>query len=142
MTIRAGAPEQIRALATVTLDAQALDELGPQTIDRLADLVAQRLAERNALEDDPLLSAQEAGRVAAVHPETVRRAVRSGALPVAGYVGQRPRLRRADIDAWIARDETQTVGRHRGSLRRNRSGTSGERVLGNALRAVSEEVRG
>jgi hypothetical protein len=36
-------PESIRALATVTLDARALDELGPQTIDRLAELVAERL---------------------------------------------------------------------------------------------------
>ena len=38
----------IRARATVTLDARALDELGPATIDRLADLVADRLA--NGLE--------------------------------------------------------------------------------------------
>ena len=30
----------IAARATVTLDARALDELGPATIDRLADLVA------------------------------------------------------------------------------------------------------
>jgi hypothetical protein len=36
----------IRALATVTLDARALDELGLETIDRLADLVEARLAER------------------------------------------------------------------------------------------------
>ena len=35
--------ESIRALATVTLDARALEELGPETIDRLADLVEARL---------------------------------------------------------------------------------------------------
>ena len=50
--------ESIRALATVTLDAGALDELGPRTIDRLADLVAERLAERRALGEAPLLTAQ------------------------------------------------------------------------------------
>ena len=35
--------ESIRALATVTLDARALDELGPEMIDRLAELVEARL---------------------------------------------------------------------------------------------------
>lgn len=125
MTTRAGAPEQIRALATVTLDAQALDELGPRTIDRLADLVAERLAERRAAGEVPLLSASEAAEVAGVHPETVRRAIRAGALAVAGYVGQRPRLRRADVEEWIAGDVL-------------RPGRSVDRVLGDALRAVSE----
>ena len=61
MTTRAGAQEQIRALATVTLDAQALDELGPRTIDRLADLVAQRLAERRAAGEAPLLTTRRRG---------------------------------------------------------------------------------
>jgi excisionase family DNA binding protein len=143
MTARAGAPEQIRALATVTLDARALDELGPQTIDRLADLVAERLAERHALGEEPLLSAQEAARVARVHPETVRRAIRAGELPVAGFVGQRPRLRRADIDAWIAHDvPASAVARARPATRRVRPGSSGQRVLGDALRAVLEEGPG
>src|SRR3954469_4074517 len=102
MTLRAGAPEQIRALATVTLDAQALDELGPRTLDRLADLVAERLAERRAAGDAPLLNTGDVAEIAGVHADTVR-AIRSGALQVAGYVGQRPRMRRADVDAWIAR---------------------------------------
>ena len=38
--------ESIRALATVTLDARALEALGPETIDRLAELVEARLVER------------------------------------------------------------------------------------------------
>jgi excisionase family DNA binding protein len=139
MTVRAAAPDQIRALATVTLDAQALDELGPRTINRLADLVADRLAERRVLEDGPLLSAQEAGRVAAVHPETVRRAIRAGVLPVAGYVGQRPRLRREDVEAWIARDVSRVVAGRGASARRGSLGP--ERVLRDALRVVSEERR-
>jgi hypothetical protein len=40
--------------------------------------------------------------VAGVHPETVRRAIKAGALSTAGYVGNRPRMRRADVDAWVA----------------------------------------
>jgi excisionase family DNA binding protein len=133
----------IRALATVTLDASALDELGPGAMDRLADLVAARLAERRALGEEPLLTASEAGWVAGVHPETVRRAIRSGALPVAGYVGQRPRLRRADIEDWIAdgaRAPLPRAGRRAGvSPRRPQRGSRSERVLGNALQLISED---
>jgi excisionase family DNA binding protein len=92
-------PESIRTLATVTL---ALDELGPQTIDRLAELVAERLLEQRAAGAEPLLSTREAARVAGVHPDTVRRAIKAGALGTAGYVGNRPRMRRADVDAWVA----------------------------------------
>jgi excisionase family DNA binding protein len=92
-------PESIRTLATVTL---ALDELGPQTIDRLAELVAERLIEQRAAGAEPLLSTREAARVAGVHPDTVRRAIKAGALCTAGYVGNRPRMCRADVDAWVA----------------------------------------
>src|SRR3954451_20183543 len=102
MTLRAGAPEQIRALATVTLDAQALDELGPRTLDRLADLVAQRLAERRAAGEAPLLMTSDVAEIAGVHADTVRRAIRNGTLRVVGFVGQRPRMRREDVEAWIA----------------------------------------
>lgn len=102
MTPRAGAHETIRALATVTLDAQALDELGPRTLDRLADLVAQRLADRRAAGEAPLLTTGDVAEIAGVHPDTVRRAVKTGALNIVGYVGQRPRMRREDVEAWIA----------------------------------------
>jgi excisionase family DNA binding protein len=91
--------ESIRTLATVTL---ALDELGPKTIDRLAELVAERLIEQRAAGAAPLLSTAEVARVAGVHPETVRRAIKAGALSTAGYVGNRPRMRRSDVDAWVA----------------------------------------
>jgi excisionase family DNA binding protein len=49
-----------------------------------------------------LLTTAEAARVAGVHPETVRRAIKAGALSTAGYVGNRPRMRRPDVDAWVA----------------------------------------
>jgi excisionase family DNA binding protein len=92
-------PESIRTLATVSL---ALDELGPQTLDRLAELVAERLIEQRAVGAEPFLSTAEAARVAGVHAETVRRAIKAGALSTAGHVGNRPRMRRADVDAWVA----------------------------------------
>jgi excisionase family DNA binding protein len=92
----------IRALATVTLDARALDELGLETIDRLADLVEARLAERRAAGEEVLLTPTAAAEIARVHPETMRRAIRSGAIEVAGYVGARARLRRSAVDAWVA----------------------------------------
>jgi excisionase family DNA binding protein len=48
-----------------------------------------------------LLSPTAAAEIAGVHPETMRRAIRSGAIEVEGYVGARARLRRAAIDAWV-----------------------------------------
>src|SRR5438874_2056215 len=95
----------IWALATVTLDAGALDELGPETIDRLADLVEARLVRRRAAGEEPLLSAVAAAELVEVSPDTIRRAIRSGALDVAGYVGVRPRARRSEVEAWIARGQ-------------------------------------
>jgi excisionase family DNA binding protein len=138
MTPRAGAQEQIRALATVTLDARALDELGPRTLDRLADLVAQRLAERQAAGQAPLLNTGDVAEIAGVHANTVRRAIRSGALKVAGYVGQRPRMRRKDVDAWIASNAPPWTANEEParSPRRARRQTGYPRVLGDALRAV------
>jgi excisionase family DNA binding protein len=97
--------ETIRALATVTLDATALDALGPQTIDRLADLVEARLVERRAAGDQRLLSSAAAAELADVSPDTIRRAIRTGALVAVGYVGGRPRVRRAEVEAWVARGQ-------------------------------------
>jgi excisionase family DNA binding protein len=94
--------EPIRTLATVMLDARALDELGPETTDRLADLVEARLVQRRAAGEEVLLTPTAAAEIADVHPETMLRAIRSGAIEVAGYVGARARLRRAAVDAWVA----------------------------------------
>src|SRR3954470_1378547 len=94
-------PESIRTLATVTLDAKALDELGPQTLDRLADLVAKRLAAREAAGQVPLLTIADAAKVAQLSDSTVRRAIRLGELTVAGYGCKRGRLRRSDVEAWL-----------------------------------------
>src|SRR3954453_21733021 len=135
-------PESIRALATVTLDAKALDELGPRTIDRLADLVAERLAAREAAGQVPLLTIADAAKVAGVHADTVRRAIREDELKVAGYVGKRARLRRADLEEWIASGTVPaTPGAgpaDAGVPRRRRARASYSRVLGDALISLSQ----
>jgi excisionase family DNA binding protein len=110
-------PESIRTLATVTL---ALDELGPQTIDRLAELVAERLIQQRAAGAEPLLSTSEAAKAAGVHPETVRRAIKAGALATVGYVGNRPRIRRTDVDAWVAGGAPVTETKASGGMVRAR----------------------
>jgi excisionase family DNA binding protein len=133
--------ESIRTVATVTL---ALDELGPQTIDRLAELVAARLVEQRASGAEPLLSTPEAAVAAGVHPETVRRAINAGALRTAGYVGNRPRIRRADVDAWVA-GGAPAITSDGGSVvrarppRLRRAGPPGK--LGEALSSLMAEGR-
>jgi excisionase family DNA binding protein len=133
-------PESIRALATVTLDAKALDELGPQTLERLADLVAKRLAAREAAGQVPLLTIADAAKVAQLSDSTVRRAIRLGELKVAGYVGKRARLRRADIDAWLADGNSPANVRPPGTASppRRRARASHSHVLGDALIALSQ----
>jgi excisionase family DNA binding protein len=125
--------ESIRALATVTLDARALEELGPSTIDRLADLVEARLAERRAAGEEVLLTPTAAAEIAGVHPETMRRAIRSGAIEVAGYVGARARLRRAAVDAWMAGGRRLDPGVRAARVVAHRGRGSHPRVLRAAL---------
>lgn len=129
--------DAIRAMATVTLDARALDELSPATIDRLADRVAARLAQRQATAEAPLMTVRDAAAVAGTHPETVRKAIRSGALPAAGYIGRRPRVRRSEVEAWVAggRSPAAPAVDFGGRLGRRRQPG---RVLGDALRAIGE----
>ena len=133
--------ESIRALATVTLDAAALDALGPQTLDRLAELVEARLAERRAAGEERLLSASDAAELVGVSAATVRRAIRSGALPVAGYVGCRPRLRRAEIIEWVS--EGRPASPPLRSVRSSRPGwrpRPRRRVLGDAIDGLGERA--
>ncbi len=135
--------EAIHAVAVVTLDAAALEDLGPQTMDRLADLVAAKLAERHAAGEAPLLTTTQAAKVAGVNVETLRRAVRRGALPVAGFVGRRPRLRREAVDAWVAGGCWSGAGPRPmvPPVSHTSRATPGRRrrVLGDALRVVAQE---
>ena len=128
----------------MTLDAKALDELGPQTLDRLADLVAKRLAAREAAGQVPLLTIADAAKVAQLSDTTVRRAIRLGELEVAGYVGKRARLRRSDVEAWLADGiPPANVGPPgAGSPPRRRAGASYSRVLGDALISIAQQGGG
>ena len=133
------AADLIAARATVTLDARALDELAPRTIDRLADLVAARLADRRATAEAPLLTVADAAQVAGVHPETVRRAIRAGALRAAGYAGKRPRLRREEVERWL-QEPASAQATSRAGIRASRrvDRRSSRPVLGTALSAIKD----
>ncbi len=60
-----------------------------------------------AMRDDPgLLTEREAAEYLRLSPRTLRRwrTEKPGTgPPVAGYAGQHPRYRRADLDAWLTR---------------------------------------
>jgi excisionase family DNA binding protein len=127
---------RIRALATVTLDARTLEQLGPRTLDRLADLVAERLAQRG---HDGLLSTTAAGELADVSASTIRRAIRSGAIEVFGYVGNRPRVRRSAVENWVAMGRPPRAAIASERAPRQRTGARPpRRVLGEALRQLDQ----
>ena len=131
------AGDVIAARATVTLDAGALDQLGPATIDRLADMVARRLAERRLAAEAPLLTVADAAEVAGVHPETVRRAIRAGALRAAGYAGKRPRLRRDEVERWLTEAAPARAAAAGTRPVRRVMRASSRPVLGEALAAIA-----
>ena len=70
---------------------------------------------------DALLTPREAAQRAGVHIETVRRAVRSGALP-ASHAGRAVRIQLGDLDAWLgcAPRPEPTQARRRRSSTQNR----------------------
>jgi excisionase family DNA binding protein len=122
------------------------DELGSATIDRLADLVANRLAERRAAGELPLLTVRQAAEIAGLHPDTLRRAIHSGALEVAGYAGSRPRLRREDLERWLRDPPPRSSGARsvpaaRVQPPRRVGRPDRRRVLGEALEAPAGEGR-
>jgi excisionase family DNA binding protein len=135
------AQESIRALATVTLDARTLESLGPQTLDRLAELVEARLMLRRAAGEERLLSAAAAAELVDVSADTIRRAIRSGAIEVAGYVGSRPRLRRGEVEAWLARGQRPAPTTSDARLARpGFRPRPRRRVLGDALDQLGERA--
>jgi excisionase family DNA binding protein len=135
------AGESIQALAIVTLDARSLERLGPQTLDRLAELVEARLMLRRAGGEEPLLSAVAAAELAGVSAATVRRAIRTGALEAVGYVGTRPRVRREEVEAWVARGRRPAVLVSEARLARpGFRSRPRRRVLGDALEELGERV--
>ena len=87
-----------------------VNDLGqdPEALDRLAELLAPRMtthAPTPAAEaSERLLTWSEAAQRTGTHVETIRRAVRSGALP-AGRAGRSPRIAPADLETWLAGGE-------------------------------------
>jgi excisionase family DNA binding protein len=97
-----GGGESIRALATVTLDARALEELAPQAVERLAELVEARIAGRRregAQRTSGLLSVREVAAAAGVSPSLIYREVERGRLP-ALKVGTRLRFEPEAVARW------------------------------------------
>jgi excisionase family DNA binding protein len=52
---------------------------------------------------DELLSAAQAARMANVHVETIRRAIRAGDLGIAGRVGRSPRIAPDELRRWLTK---------------------------------------
>jgi excisionase family DNA binding protein len=80
-----------------------LADLDGDALDRLAELLAPRLpgiVTAPARFTEPLLTCAEAASRARTHVETIRRAIRSGALR-AYHVGREWRIAPADLDAWL-----------------------------------------
>jgi excisionase family DNA binding protein len=105
-------------------DANGLDAL----VERLAPLVAARLEPFDDRGNEVLLTPREAAQRANVHVETIRRNVRSGALP-ASRAGHAVRIAPTNLDMWLAGD--------RGDASRSRAGRArvraGRRPLADAL---------
>ncbi len=95
------------------LAAALLAELDEAALAELGRRLAPYLPSPEPPFPDGLLTTAEAARHASVHPETIRRAIRSGHLPIAGRVGRTPRLAIADLDAWLSADRTQAPKPHR-----------------------------
>ena len=101
-----------------------LDAANPDILDAVRQRLALRCHEEVPTADhmtDRLLTCSEAAEHAHVHVETIRRAVRSGALP-ARRVGQSPRITAGDLDGWLGAPR-----RRQDSAAWSRSPTSGKR---------------
>lgn len=74
----------------------------PQTLHLVLDMIADRVVERsgNHPQLEPWLTLKQAAEYAACSPDSLRRAVVSGALK-AGRLHTDYRFRRSDIDAWL-----------------------------------------
>lgn len=99
-------------------------------LDALADLVAPLVAARLAAgAPAELLTPAEAARRAGVHAETIRRAIRSGALS-ASRVGRSLRVSPEDLDAWLRPEPASR------SVRRARRRRASYRPLAASLSAT------
>lgn len=102
--------ELIGALATVTLDLRALEQLDPDAIDRLAELVEARIARRRGgVGDSPserLLSVDAVADLTGLSRSLVYREIERGHLP-AYKVGSRLRVEPAALTNWKERSQVR-----------------------------------
>jgi excisionase family DNA binding protein len=97
----------------------AFDE---SALHELADRLQPFLAKTEASDDDRrLYTSAEAAKLVGVNIETVRRAIRSSELRVAGRIGRSPRLSREAIDGWLSSTIELTEPGPRRRPRRRRS---------------------
>ena len=80
------------------MDEHALQELAR----RLQPLLGAANQEHELMDEPRLLTCHEAALRARVHVETIYRAVRSGAIPVAAKIGRSPRISQSALDSWLA----------------------------------------
>jgi excisionase family DNA binding protein len=110
------------------LDESALHELAA----RLQPFLTERQPERP---EERLYTAAETASHIGVNVETVRRAIRSGELPVAARIGRSPRLSREAIDSWLARTTEMTQAGPRRHSRRRQSSVLHEHSLRAAFKS-------
>ena len=72
--------EPIRALATIALDVQAFEQLGPEALDRLAELVEARMSERHRGAAKRLLSVGEVAELTGLSCSLIYREIERGHL--------------------------------------------------------------
>lgn len=83
--------------------AELLAELlAPTIAEAVRAEVREALAEQLRPPAESLLTIQQSATLAAVHPESIRRAVKRGALPAVRSLGRHPRIRRSDLELFLA----------------------------------------
>jgi excisionase family DNA binding protein len=86
----------------------AVREMDAEDLDELRRLLG--VTEAPAPREPGALTCSQAAARARCCVETIRRAVRSGALP-AGNVGRSPRIAEADLDGWLAESSSTRPAR-------------------------------
>jgi len=89
---------------------------------------------------EAMLTCSQAAQRAGAHAETIRRAVRSGALS-AGRVGRSLRIAPSHLDAWLSGDRRRTSARQPAD-RRPRDGrpSAARRPLADAFASMEEDA--
>jgi Helix-turn-helix domain len=138
--------ESIRALATITLDAGVLEQLGPLAIDRLAELVEARIVGRRrggeGLLASALLSVAAVAEEAGVSPSLGYREIERGQL-AALKVGGRLRVEPEAVARWRERCRVRPriePPAYEPPTRGRRASPSGS--FADALDAIEREVGG